>query len=167
MRARGFTLIEMMAVIIIIALLSTAAALSFSHTLAAARAREAFGQVQSLDASARQFARRWGRTIQIVLDLSNRTLARRERNVNTFVTSLPSGCRIDEVRMSSRRESVGEVSIECSANGLSRTYAVHVVGPQLDQWLVFAGLSGQVTKVNDVSQLDAIFPQAAARDDAD
>src|SRR5438876_132513 len=108
MRARGFTLIEMMAVIVIIALLATAAALSFSQPLAAARARDAVSQVQTLDISARQFARRWGRTVQIVLDLSNRTLARREHDVNTFVTSLPSGCRVDEVRMSSRRESVGE-----------------------------------------------------------
>jgi prepilin-type N-terminal cleavage/methylation domain-containing protein len=167
MRSRGFTLIEIMAVVIIMALLATAAALSFARPMRVARARDAVDQVRSLDASARQFARRFGRPIEIVFDLSNGTIARRERDVIAFQTSLPRGCQIDEVRAGAQSFSLGEASIQCAASGMSRTYAVHLLGPELDQWLIFAGLSGQVTQVNDVSQLDEILPQANSRDDAD
>jgi len=167
MRRRGFTLIEMMAVVIIMALLATAAALSFARPMRVARGRDAVDQVRSLDASARQFARRFGRPIEIVFDLSNGTLARRERDEIAFQTSLSHGCRIDEVRASGQSFSLGEASIECAGSGMSRTYAVHLVGPELDQWLVFAGLSGQVTQVNDVSQVEDILPQANSRDDTD
>src|SRR5256885_7110087 len=69
-RSRGFTLIEMMAVVIIMALLATGAALSFARPMRVARARDALHQVRSLDASARQFARRFGRPIEIGFDLS-------------------------------------------------------------------------------------------------
>src|SRR5262245_47148217 len=167
MRRCGFTLIEVMTVVIIMALLATAAALSFTRPLAAARARDAEDQVRALDASARQFARRFGRPVEIILDLANSTLARRERDMIVFQTKLPHGCRIDEVRFSGRSETLGEVAVECSGAGLSRSYAAHLVGPQLDLWLIFAGLSGQVTQVSDVSQVDAILPQGNARNDSD
>jgi prepilin-type N-terminal cleavage/methylation domain-containing protein len=166
-RRRGFTLIEMMAVIVVIGLLSTGAVISFSRPLAASRARNSIDQVKSLDSSARQFARTFGKPVEIVFDLSNQTIARRERDQIVFQTTLSRGVRIEEVRFATRSESIGEVSIESSSAGLSRSYAVHLVGPQLDQWLIFAGLSGQVTVINDVSQLDTIFPQSASRDDAD
>jgi prepilin-type N-terminal cleavage/methylation domain-containing protein len=167
MRSRGFTLIEMMAVVIIMALLATAAALSFARPMRVARARDAVDQVRSLDASARQFARRVGRPIEIVFDLSNGTLARRDHDEIAFQSSLPRGCRIEEVRSAGQSFSLGEASIQCAPSGMSRTYAVHLLGPELDRWLLFAGLTGQVTQVNDVSQLDDILPQASSRDDAD
>jgi len=155
-----------MAVIVIIGLLSTGAVMTFSRPLAASRAQEALGQVRALDSSARQFARRFNRPLEIVFDLSNQTVARRERDRVVFQASLPRGCRIEEVRFATRSESIGEVSVECSGAGLSKSYAVHLVGSQLDQWLVFAGLSGQVSQLQDASQLDNIFPRAA-RHDAD
>src|SRR5206468_6481684 len=130
MRRRGFTLIEMMAVVIIMALLATAAALSFARPMRVARARDAVDQVRSLDASARQFARRFGRPIEIVFDLSNGKLARRERDSIAFQTSLPRGCHIDEVRSAGQSFSLGEASIPCAASGMSCSYAVHLLGPE-------------------------------------
>src|SRR2546423_437223 len=120
-RSRGFTLIEMMAVVIIMALLATAAALSFARPMRVARARDAVDQIQSLDASARQFARRFGKPVEIVFDLSNGTLARRDRDTIAFQSSLPRGCRIDEVRVAGQSFSLGEASIQCAASGMSRS----------------------------------------------
>src|SRR5215510_8982373 len=126
-----------MVVVIIMALLAAAAALSFARPMQVARARDAIDQVRALDSSSRQFARRFGRPVEIVFDLSNGTLARRERDTIAFQISLPSGCRIDEVRFSDQSFSLGEAPIECSATGMSHSYAVHLIGPELDQWLVF------------------------------
>ena len=164
---RAFTLIEMIAVIVILALLSTAAAMSFSRPLQATRARDAVNQICALDASARQAARRFGKPVQIIFDLADHTIQRRERDAITFSSALPAGGKIDEIRTSARRESLGEVFIDCSASGMSRTYAVHVVGPQLDRWVLFAGLTGQITQITDVAELDSIFPPTTGGDDVD
>jgi len=164
---RAFTLIEVMAVIVIMGLLAGAAALTFARPLAASRARNVEDQIRSLDSSARQFARRFGRDVEIVFDLSNQTIVRREREESVFSAKLPAGCRIESIRAGGRDESIGEVSIPVSEGGLSRSYAVHLIGQHLDHWLVFAGLSGQVTQVNDVATLDQILPTTTSRDDAD
>jgi prepilin-type N-terminal cleavage/methylation domain-containing protein len=164
---RAFTLIEVMAVVIIMGMLTTAAALTFARPLAAARARNADQQLRSLDSSARQYARRFGKPVEIVFDFSAQTVFRRERDEAVFAVRLPGGCRIEQIRTTGRGESLGEISIPISASAMSRSYAVHLIGQDLDHWLVFAGLSGQVTQVNDVATLDQILPTVASRDDAD
>jgi prepilin-type N-terminal cleavage/methylation domain-containing protein len=163
----GFTLIEVMAVIVIMGLLAGVAALTFARPLAASRARNAQDQILSLDSSARQFARRFGRPVEVAFDFATQTIARRERDEIVFSARLPGGCRIEEIRVNGRDESLGEIAIPISSNAMSQSYAVHLVGQDLDRWLVVAGLSGQVTQINDVATLDQILPTATSRDDAD
>ncbi|MGB7158463.1 MAG: type II secretion system protein [Tepidisphaeraceae bacterium] len=169
-RKFGFTLIEIMAVMLILALLSAAAAWSFSRPLARARASEAIELVTSFDASSRLAARRFGRRVEMVFDLADGALVRREGGQVAYRGMLPAGFSIEQVRIGEGVRDAGEVTIECSRLALSPSYAVKLVGPAgVERWLVVAGLSGQVTAARDETDVDAILnfgAAAAARRDA-
>jgi prepilin-type N-terminal cleavage/methylation domain-containing protein len=166
-RRRGFTLIEIMAVMVILALLSAAAAWSFSRPLARARASEAIELVTSFDASSRLAARRFGRSVDMQFDLADGTLRRREGEQVAYRSALPQGFSIEQVRTGEGVRDAGEVTIECSRLALSPSYAVKLVGPGgVERWLVVAGLSGQVTAARDEADVDAMLNLAAARRNA-
>jgi prepilin-type N-terminal cleavage/methylation domain-containing protein len=159
---QGFTLIELMAVVVIMALLTSAAAFSFSDALRAARFSEAQQLIRGLDASARLSARGSGAEVAIVFDLDEGKLSRREKGRDgpaSYEAWLPASYKIDRVRVGNQISSEGEVAIVVSASGIGRTYAVRLAGPGSQRWLLFAGLTGQITQVEveNESQLDAIF----------
>jgi prepilin-type N-terminal cleavage/methylation domain-containing protein len=163
---RGFTLIEISVVIVLIGLLTAAVVMSFARPVEKVRAKDAVEMLRSLDESVRTQARRSGATAQLVIDLSARTLARRDAAGKVvFEAALPSGFEIDRFRSSLEDLSSAEAVVSCSALGLTRTYAVHVTGPGLDEWLVFAGLSGEASIIKDEATLDSIFrPQPRGHD---
>jgi prepilin-type N-terminal cleavage/methylation domain-containing protein len=159
-RLGGFTLVEIMIVVLLMAMLASAAALSMNGPLTSARAADAAEMVSSFDAAVRIYARRYHSGAQIVFDLSAGKISRRQKHDNLddhASTFLPSGFSIDEIRQAQHLASVGETHINVSAMGLSPSYAVHLLGPRSDQWLVFAGLSGQVRQVNNEAAIDAIL----------
>ncbi len=145
----GFTLIETMLAVLIMALLASAAALSFAAPMRAARAREAFDQLISADRSARQASRDGGRVVRLSFDPSDGAVSRFLGGKMQFRTRLPSSFQMDGVLIGRRaiRSSIAEV--EFSASGFSSTYAVHVIGPGVDRWILFAGLTGQASVVAD------------------
>src|SRR5215208_2650090 len=128
-QSRAFTLIEIMVVIVIMALLTSAAALSFTGPLRAAQAQDGIEQIRAFDASSRVYARRFGKDITLVFDISRGTLLRREgvRFEPLYQAHLPHGCSIERVRSGDRIADSGEIAILCSPLGLSRSYAVHLV----------------------------------------
>src|SRR4051812_26887258 len=94
---RAFTLIETMLAVLLLAIVASAAALTFSQPIAQARADEAFEQLRTFDANARIVARSSGRVLQIIFDLSANRLDRREdANLKEARYSIypPAGCRI-------------------------------------------------------------------------
>jgi len=155
----------MIVVIVLIGVLTAAVVMSFARPVDTLRARDAVEMVRSLDESARAQARRSGEAAQIVIDLSARALARRNGAGRVvFEAALPNGFEIDRFRNGSDDLSSGESVVACSALGLTRTYAVHLRGPGLDQWLMFAGLSGETSVVSDEATLDSIFVSAGRHD---
>ena len=166
-RRRAFTLIEIMAVMLILALLSAAAAWSFSRPLARARTFEAIELVASFDASSRLAARRFGRSVEMRFDLTGGMLERLEGGDVAYRGTLPQGFSIEQLRTAERVHDVGDVTIACSRLSLSPSYAVKLVGPAgVQRWLVVAGLSGRVTAARDEADVDAILNLKAARRDA-
>ncbi len=166
---RAFTLVETMVAVIILGLLATAVAWSFRAPLRRARMSEAIEQVKYLDVSSRDFARRFGRGVEIVFDVSEGTLERREgpRAEASFRTGIASPFRIEAVRTRARTEEYGETSIAVSPLGLSQTYAVKLVGPEAQRWVIVTGLGGEILTLADDAQVEAIFAKVAPGRDAD
>jgi prepilin-type N-terminal cleavage/methylation domain-containing protein len=162
---RAFTLIEMTAVILLLGLLTGGVLLSFAAPLDAIRMRQAIEQICAFDSSARQAARRAGREIEMVLDLSDQQLIRRElrddQRRQTARVSLPVGTRVQEVRGAARSFSSGSVVIRISPLGISRSFALRLAGPQGDRWLMVAGLSGQIVLIDDEERIESILAQAS------
>src|SRR5689334_14764707 len=129
---RGFTLIEIMVAVLLLALLASAAALSFAKPLREARAIDAIETVSSFDESARTAARRSGRSVVLRYDLAGNTLFRDEGAGEARAArqrlKLPYGFRVAQVRTAARRASEGQAEIVCSGLGVTRTYAVRVDG---------------------------------------
>ena len=152
----GFTLIELMLAVVLLALLTGAAAMTFARPIRNARAQQAIELVCRSDAMARENARRFGRPGRITFDLHDQVIRRSTGPDHT----LPTGYQIREVRTAERGVVGGEISLDVSSKGLSRSYAVHLIGPGMDRWLLVAGLSGEVSQT-DESQLQQIFKPAA------
>jgi prepilin-type N-terminal cleavage/methylation domain-containing protein len=165
---RAFTLIETMLAVLIMALLASAAALSFSGPVRKARAREAVDQVIAADRSARQEAHDSGRAVRLRFDSSNGEISRIEGTATQFRSVLPASFRISDVLVGRRvfRDVPAEVGF--SGSGFSATYAVHLSGTGADRWVVFAGLTGQANVVSDEQAVrTAIDSIAPARRDTD
>jgi prepilin-type N-terminal cleavage/methylation domain-containing protein len=166
----AFTLIELVAVIVLLGIISTAAALTFRSSLQSATSTDAIGQIKYLDSTARQRARRFNQPVEVVFDVTSSTLSRREgskRNDESFTAALPRGFSIDQINIAGHSTFNGDASITCSPAGLTPSYAIHLIGPNFDQWLLFAGLSGQMTLINHeetVLDILAAVRQGARRD---
>ena len=162
-RRSAFTLIEIMLAVLLMALLASAAALSFSQPLQAARAQDAIESVRATDEGCRQVARRFGRPLSLSFDLDAGTLSRIEGDRATHRLSLPHGCRIQELRTAARRVSAGQMAVRFSPLGIARTYAVRLAGTGTNQWMLVSGISGEVSLIKHEAQLDAIFAATASR----
>ena len=166
----AFTLIELIVAVLLLSLLASAAVMSFSQPLRGARLQDTIDQIRSFDATARRAAVASGRECRLEFDLASKTLSRRDGDglaVLRSRASLAPSFRISDVRIGIHSTSVGEAVVDVSPMGASRTYALHLIGPATDQWVLFAGLSGDMTLVKDEAMLDEIFGQITARHNTD
>jgi prepilin-type N-terminal cleavage/methylation domain-containing protein len=152
----GFTLIEVMLAVMLLALLTGAAALSFARPFRSARSQQTIQMIQRADTMAREEAIRFGRSTQLRFDLNRQTLVRAGS-----VTPIPG---VREIRIGDRSISDDQVSIDVSPIGLSSSYAVQIAGPAQDQWIVIAGLSGQTITTQNESQVVQLLSQSSRHD---
>jgi type II secretory pathway pseudopilin PulG len=146
-----------MLAILLMALLASAVALSFSRPLQSARAREAISQVHFADAQARQAARQFSAPVKLVLDPSENSITRYEGEHLRASITLPSAIRMQEVIVGRHATWEDRAEVWFSSSGLSRSYAIHLAGPAFNQWVLFAGFSGQMTWVSDEKTLQSML----------
>src|SRR5215469_5179410 len=133
---KAFTLIETMLAVLLMALLASTVALSFSRPLQSARAREAISQVHFADAQARQAARQFSAPVKLVLDPSENSITRYEGEHLRASITLPSAIRIQEVIVGRHATWEDRAEVWFSSSGVSRSYAIHLAGPAFDQWVL-------------------------------
>ncbi|QOV90977.1 pilus assembly FimT family protein [Humisphaera borealis] len=163
-RRPGFTLIEVAAVALLMAILAGAVAWSFSGPVASVRTADVLDRIKTFDGTARLAARNTGRPVTMQFDPYEGSMTRFDDRGQgepflAYRGVLPSGYRIERVRLPDSPATAGEgrTTVPCSIDGRTPTYAVCLSGGGKEHWLLFAGLTGQVTEVNDESAVDAIF----------
>ncbi len=169
-RDRAFTLVELLAVLLLMALLATAVTLSLKGVLRDAELRNAASQLIQFDRLAREQARRSNRPSQLHFEPQ----ARRVRSVDVRTQKaqgrelqLPAGVSIEQVRTAWQARDDIDVVVPCSARGQTGSYAVLLRGAgQRRLWLVVTGLSGTTETERDDHTVNQTFALLANGHDA-
>lgn len=167
-RRAGFTMIEMLAVVAILALAATLTGVSLSGAASRASLEDVTQRVIAYDAGARLYASRFDRPVVLAFD--ERSIAQRFVEEDAAAPPreplrLPGGY---EVRALAPEE--GRPTVTVSAGGWSRSYAVRVTAPNgRARSVVFAGLTGEATTVEEEAEAEAMLaaliePQWLPRD---
>ena len=142
--APGFTLIETMLAVLLMALLATGAAMSFSQPIQKAQTRQAILEIQGADQAARVDAKRLDRAARLTIDRDGRVIRLFEGPTLRSQTTL-SGTHIDGLLIGEKLVRNEPASIDFSGSGYSASYAAHI----RDTWVIFHGLSGEMTTAPD------------------
>lgn len=157
----GFTLIEIMATLLILAIAAGAAALSLAGPRRGAETEDVLGELIHADRLARHAARRHGRAVELLFDLAAGRVERRwidEPDEQSYRYELPEGFRVGGLILADRRIASSSASVVCSRAGRTATYALRIEGPGgRRRWVLFAGLTGEVTEIADERQLEEIL----------
>jgi len=169
MQARGFTLIELAVVIMIVAITAAAVTLRLEGPLRRAGMRDVVEAVASFDRLSRAYAREHDRSVRVVVDTVRGQLVRTDASSGGVVgapVKLPPEYRIAKVWVRGRAAADTQTTIPCSRLGLMPTYALLLHGPgRRRQALLFAGLSGELLRLDDETELEAIGQAMSSRRD--
>jgi prepilin-type N-terminal cleavage/methylation domain-containing protein len=166
----GFTLFELLVVVVLTAMLAAAASLTLLHAVRRATADDVLRRLAELDGLIRRASRRAGRPMQLVLGPGSsgdeRGVAGRQRDDDGQDTGvsvrLPAGTRMERVWLADGRDprtaDWGEVVVHCSRLGRTPTYGFELVGPDgRHYWRVVPGLTGTLTEATDEEDLLRAF----------
>lgn len=169
----GFSMIEMLAVTVVLGLLSTAAGLSLRSVHRHASFEQTVAGVIDFQHSARLMARRFGQKSRLTIDPTRLGLTWIDaagRLTQPAPLELPVGCQLQPLTIADPQSGDDADAIAISSSGRSRSYALCVRGPEAaqQQWMVISGLTGQITRVeNDKQAKDILAALRQTRIDAD
>lgn len=163
--ARAFSLIELMAVLAILAVAMGMTVWVWSGRTKAARLQDVVEQLGYLDRMARQTARGDGTPVALRFDLDVPSVRRVQDAERSGVAyQLPDGFAIERVTVEGMASKSRQVDIGVSGQGLSPSYAVSVKGPQgQGTWYVVAGLSGHQVVLETEAQAKSVLSQTRTR----
>jgi prepilin-type N-terminal cleavage/methylation domain-containing protein len=159
----GFTLIEVMIVMLIMAIIAGLAVISVQGHIDQARWTRSFEQIEELDRTARISARRDASPYQITFDRSKRSVELRAIGVNASAKSvgafkLPAQFKFDSFRKNKQTSSSESFVVEIAGNGQSPSYAVAIAAPSgPPQWLVTLGFSGQQIRMEEAKDVASML----------
>ncbi len=157
----GFTLLELLVVLTLVSLLSAVAAVKLRVPYRAARAGEVTERIAFTDQLMRSHARNFGQAARLVFDLDRGSIhvemGEHDRDPH-FAFEIPPGVHLEEIQMTDKTTRRGRVVVESPSHGVTPSYAVVLStqhGP--DRWLLFSGLTGQVTHTTDERDVQQVF----------
>jgi type II secretion system protein H len=161
----GFTLVELVAVLTIMAILAGAASLSLRGPHQTARLEGAVERLTMVDRQVREHARRYGRCEQLTIcPNTGRIAAVAPDGQKTLIAPFQlDGRVIEQVAIGERRSDCDEVTIDYSAQGRSATFAMRLRGPDgKSHWLLFAGATGQTVRIEDEKTVKELLQRVSA-----
>jgi prepilin-type N-terminal cleavage/methylation domain-containing protein len=163
---KAFSLIEITAVVLVLAIIAGSVTLRMAGTVQHARMGDVVGQIEQFDRLARLHARQHDRPLRLVVNMSAGTIKRTDpRGSDEPYPPLvmPDGYRLARLWVRGQAAESGGVSITCSRLGLTPSYALLLEGPAGQQkWLLATGLSGRFVEPNSDDQTRNILAAAAA-----
>lgn len=158
----GFTLYELLAVMVLMATLAGTVALSVRGRVSNARLESFLVQLELCDGFARSEARRWNQTVLLGLDSSDQRVWRSAPSVEGSLVErsimVPRGVNIARIKTMNRQLDQGILQIAISSLGQSDTYALRIQSSGgRDVWLVVLGGSGQVLRFDTEDDVDEVF----------
>jgi type II secretion system protein H len=159
----GFTLVELVAVLTIVAIFAGAASLSLRGPRQAARLESAVERLTMVDRQLREHARHYGRSEQLTICPNTGRIAAvahdgRKTPIAPFQLD---GRVIEQVAIGERRSDCDEVTIDYTGQGRSATFAVRLRGPEgKSHWLLFAGATGQMVRIEDEKTVEELLSLA-------
>ena len=174
-RRRGFTLVELTAVLLLAALIATGVTVSLKGARRDTLLDDAVLRWKAYDEATRAQARRSGGPLRLRIGIDAGRARRLAADDNRPLGGTldfppgPDGVRIERVLTPADDAGGGDVDVRVSARGYSPPYAVLLGGPGgRRQWVLFAGLTGEASLGHDDRQvLDTIRLAAAGGDDPD
>jgi len=166
MSRKAFSLIEITAVILVLAIVAGSVVLRMAGTVRRARMGDVVGRIEQFDRLARLHAREHDRPLRLVVDMSAGTIKRTDPRGSDEPCGplvLPDDCRIARLWVKGQAVESGSVSITCSRLGLTPSYALLLEGPAGQRkWLLAAGLSGRFVDPNSDDETRNILAATAA-----
>jgi prepilin-type N-terminal cleavage/methylation domain-containing protein len=157
----AFTLIEVTAVLVLMAVLAGAAVVALAGPRGRAVSADAVAQVAFADGQVRRAAVAADRPQALVIDLTagrlSRAAAAAADAAAVTLVDLPRGVRVARVLLGADVIDFGQVRVPVSAGGVSRSYAVELSTPAGPRWLVVAGLTGQASPAADGAEVDEVL----------
>ena len=173
MRKVAFTLVEVIAVIAVLGLLAGATAWSMADDVRQSSLNDAVDRVAHIDRSARAASIRFGQPGELVMDMQQQTLTRSLGRGFAVTEAHPvhidGPATVDRVLILSHRRPIVErtehdtARITYTAAGRSRSYAVRVSLGANHTWLLVAGLTGHVTRLDDLDDPQSLLNELASK----
>jgi len=164
-KRRGFTLLELVIVILILAIMSGFAVLSLRGHIDRARWTQSLQQLEQIDRIGRIAARSERTIYRLSFHRSKRKVELRAIGWNAAKRSvrewkLPTGLHFVAFRDRAALTRSEEMMIEINSNGQSPSYAVALkANSGAPQWLVTLGISGQHLQLEKNEDVVAMFPR--------
>jgi prepilin-type N-terminal cleavage/methylation domain-containing protein len=156
----AFTLIELMAVLVLVGLASAAAVLRFGATTHRAQFEWSLERVMATDRLMRTHGTTCGQLGRLSFEIGTGRLERvfgAKRDASSAV-ALGARMRITRFLAAQRHVETGKVEVDYSPYGTSETFAVELEGPgDQSAWILFAGLTGQTRRFKDKRDVERIL----------
>ena len=150
---RGFTLLELIVVLLLVALVSAMVVVRWSGLHRGPAMESAVSQLEFLDAHMRRYAQMRRQQCSMSIDLSSNLVRKQYHaasNKNPRWESLGANIRILDVDGPSVFKQGNKVEIVYQADGSTRSFGLELSGPgEQRAYLLVAGVSGQVTRFDE------------------
>ena len=153
----GFSLIELIVVLILMALMAALATTSARGYIVRSRLTRAAEVVEQFDIALRREAHRRRRTTTGLIDRSGSRLIVRQRDRKDRVFQLPREVELTAIRFSQSTAGRRPGNIQVNSSGVSLSYALRLSADQADRWILIAGGTGQVVRNLDRLSIEALL----------
>lgn len=161
----AFTLIETVAVVVIVGLLATAAMTIYSRHDRSVELEAAMERLGTIDQFARRMAKRHGERVELYFELRSslvRVIDPAAEASEELMMALPSGYIVQQVTQNDRRTNHDAHTIAYSSLGIAPTFGVTMIDPKgKSHHLAIAGLTGQIKEMPNEHSVDRLFVQVA------